>query len=369
MSDGTLIPGAIGRLTASASNAAATVRIPGYIASTGKLATFTPDQIANGANAVDGPSSSTDNAIARFDLTTGKLLQNSAATIADTTGALTIPGTTNQFVLGTTNTTTISSTAPAASRTVTIPDALTNSNVLLSEGAQTINGIQTFGAINNSKATNAITAFATGGQSSAVALTSDFNTITVCATAADSVKLPTAVAGMRIVVANAGAAYASVFPISGDAIDSLAVNTSVSLPTGSSLTFICTVAGTWKSSPVFIMPAKYTTGTTTTTFAAGQCTGAAHVVYANTQATPGSIAFRTASEMFIDNPSARVGLSYLLTISNAQGTGTLTVTGGAAGITLTGTATIAINTSRTFVVTYTSASALVIQNVNINTFS
>lgn len=52
--------------------------------------------------------------------------------------------TTNQLVLGVTNTTTISSTAPAASRTVTIPDAGANSNVVLSEGTATINGVKTF---------------------------------------------------------------------------------------------------------------------------------------------------------------------------------------------------------------------------------
>lgn len=41
---------------------------------------------------VVGPASSTDNAAARFDLTTGKLLQNSALLIADTTGALSRSG-------------------------------------------------------------------------------------------------------------------------------------------------------------------------------------------------------------------------------------------------------------------------------------
>ena len=222
---------------------------------------------------------------------------------------------------------------------------------------------------NRLKATNAITALAGGGQGSATALTSDINTITTCVTAADSVKLPTAVAGMLVVVNNAGATYANVFPVTGGIIDALAANTAVSLPAGSSLTFTCTVAGTWKSSPVAVQGTKYTTGTTTTTFAAGQCTGAHHAIYANTQGTPGSIAFRTAAQMFADDPSARVSGAYLLTISNAQGTGVLTVTGGASGITLTGTPTIAINTSRTFTVTYTSATALVIQNVNINTFS
>jgi hypothetical protein len=39
---------------------------------------------------VDGPASSTDNAIARFDATTGRLLQDSSVTIADN-GAITAP--------------------------------------------------------------------------------------------------------------------------------------------------------------------------------------------------------------------------------------------------------------------------------------
>ena len=37
---------------------------------------------------VDGPASATDNAVARFDGTTGKLIQNSVVTIDDTTGAI-----------------------------------------------------------------------------------------------------------------------------------------------------------------------------------------------------------------------------------------------------------------------------------------
>lgn len=212
-------------------------------------------------------------------------------------------------------------------------------------------------------ATNSITAFATGGQGSAVALTTTLNRIGTCATDGDSVKLPAATAGLVLYITNAGVAYANVFPATGEIIDTLAANTAVSLPAGSRATFTCSVAGTWMSGGIVAKAAKYTTNTTTTTFAAGQCSGAAFVVYNNTQGTPGSIAFRTAAQMFADDPYARVGGSYILRIKNGQGTGTLTVTGGATGITLTGTATIGINTFRDFVVTYTSASALVIQSV------
>jgi len=41
---------------------------------------------------VEGPASSTDNAIARYDSTTGGLIQDSLITIADTTGDITTPG-------------------------------------------------------------------------------------------------------------------------------------------------------------------------------------------------------------------------------------------------------------------------------------
>ncbi len=253
--------------------------------------------------------------------------------------------------------------------TLTIPDPVSaTANYVLSEGAATINGVKTFGALNLHKATNAISAFATGGQTSATALTSTINSITVCATAGDSVKLPTATAGSIVQVSNLGAAYANVFPASGDLINALAANAALALPVGGSLFFSCAVTGSWKSSGRNVPDAKFTTNTTTTTFTAGELTGAPFVNYTNTQGTPGSIATRTATQMFADDPNAWVGNSYLLRITNGQGTGILTVTAGS-GVTLTGTATIALNTWRDFVVTYTSATALVMQNIATGTFS
>lgn len=63
---------------------------------------------------VVGPASSTDNAIVRFDGTTGKLVQNSAVTVADTTGNIT-GGAYNKVTI----------TAPATSATLTIADGKT----------------------------------------------------------------------------------------------------------------------------------------------------------------------------------------------------------------------------------------------------
>ncbi len=142
MSDGIIMAGAVGRLKAATSVDGSTNYIPVYQG--GHMVKATANQIASGADAVDGPASSTDNAIARFDSTTGKIIQNSATTVADTTGAISIPGTTNQLVLGTTNTITISAVAPAASRVVSIQDPGASADLVATAGTQTIGGAKTF---------------------------------------------------------------------------------------------------------------------------------------------------------------------------------------------------------------------------------
>jgi hypothetical protein len=234
--------------------------------------------------------------------------------------------------------------------------------------ATTIAGTPSYTGLPRHLATNAITAFATGGQTNATALTSTINRVTTCATAHDSVKLPTSVAGMIISVVNDGATALDVYPVTGDLIGTLAANVPVTIPVGRESIFSCAVAGTWSEKRPALVVAQFATGTTTTTFAAGQLTGAEFVTYTNTQGTPGSIATRTATQMFQDDPQARVGGTYVLRIVNGQGTGTLTVTAGT-GVTLTGTMTVAVNTTRDFIVTYTSATALTIQNIGTGTFS
>ena len=74
---------------------------------------------------MNGPASATDNAIARYDGTSGKLIQNSAATIADSTGDITA-GAYNKVTI----------TAPATGSTLTIANGktLTASNTLTFTG-------------------------------------------------------------------------------------------------------------------------------------------------------------------------------------------------------------------------------------------
>jgi hypothetical protein len=92
---------------------------------------------------------------------------------------------------------------------------------------------------------NAITARAGGGQALATALTARANRITVCATIADSVKLPLATVGARVTVFNKGAQSCNVFPQTGQFINALAVNTAYALAATKGAEFFCMVAGTW----------------------------------------------------------------------------------------------------------------------------
>ncbi len=71
--------------------------------------------------------------------------------------------------------------------------------------------------------------------------------------------------------------------------------------------------------------------------------------------------------MFADQGNVQPGDKYLLRIINTSG-GTTTVVAGS-GVTLTGTATLATNTTRDFVVTFTSATALTMQSVGVGTIS
>lgn len=115
-------------------------------------------------------------------------------------------------------------------------------------GAWFANGLGTgySGSFETMSYVNGITAFAGGGQGSAVLLTAMMNRVTTVGTAADSVKLPPAVAGLQIMAANAAASNSmNVFPSSGDAINALGANAAYAQAAGKAATFYCVNAGTW----------------------------------------------------------------------------------------------------------------------------
>lgn len=110
--------------------------------------------------------------------------------------------------------------------------------------------------------------------------------------------------------------------------------------------------------------AKYTSiNVTTGSLAAGVLTGADRVFVLSTNATPGAQLVRTAAQMLADFTGAVVGQTYTARIINS-GAGTLTLTTDAgATVTLTGTMTVAQNTWRDFIITFTSSTTVTIVSV------
>lgn len=118
-----------------------------------------------------------------------------------------------------------------------------------------------------------------------------------------------------------------------------------------------------------LTPAKYSTGALeSAAIPAANLVGADSVIYDNTGTTPGNLQFPTAAALVAALPAAlRVaGYSYNLGIRNSSGSAnTATITTNT-GITLTGTMTIAQSTTRNFVVTLTSTSAVTVQSVGLS---
>lgn len=83
-------------------------------------------------------------------------------------------------------------------------------------------------------------------QGTATALVSNINNVTVVAAAADGVRLPTAVAGMRILVRNTDAADTlKIYPATGGQINALGSNAAYSLTAGSTIELMATTATQW----------------------------------------------------------------------------------------------------------------------------
>lgn len=94
--------------------------------------------------------------------------------------------------------------------------------------------------------TTGITAFSTGGQTNALALTSMLNRLNTVAAQGDSVRLPTANPGMMVVIDNQGAFAAQVFGAGTDTINGIATATGISQGVKTVATYVCFVAGNWE---------------------------------------------------------------------------------------------------------------------------
>ena len=90
-----------------------------------------------------------------------------------------------------------------------------------------------------------LTAAPGGGQAGALPLTSEMNRLAVVATVGDSVALPKSVAGLTILIENAGVNAAQVYGAGSDTINAVATGTGVSQMASSVVLYTCYSPGAW----------------------------------------------------------------------------------------------------------------------------
>lgn len=87
---------------------------------------------------------------------------------------------------------------------------------------------------------------AAGGQAGATALASDMHVVGT-ANVNDGVRLPAALPGEIVFVANQTAVSINVFPATGEQVDAGGANTAKALAAGKNAIYVCAVAGLWRS--------------------------------------------------------------------------------------------------------------------------
>jgi len=168
-------------------------------------------------------------------LTLGGTSQTGTITVGQSTGAQTLNLGTGATTSGTTKTVNIGTAGVSGSTTnINIGSAVSGAT-----SRTTINGIII-------ESISAAVSAAGSTQGTATALVSSINNVTVVAASADGVILPTAVAGMRLLIRNSDSADTlKIYPATGAQINALGNNASFSLAAGSTTEIFATTTTQW----------------------------------------------------------------------------------------------------------------------------
>lgn len=176
-------------------------------------------------------------------------------------GALNIGGTSNfqsvnaggTMALGT-GTTTVThtfgagATASGSTKTVNIGTAGVSGSTTTIAIGSAVSGANSSTTLNGLVINSISAAVSAAGstQGTATALMANINNVTTVAAAADGVRLPTAVAGMRILVRNSDSADTlKIYPATGGQINALGSNAAFSLTAGSTIELFASTATQW----------------------------------------------------------------------------------------------------------------------------
>lgn len=212
------------------------------------------------------------------------------------------------------------------------------------------------------------TARAGGGQGSATLITTDFTNVTTVATAGDSVKLPTAAAGLIYTVANNGATTLTLYPNTSDTIDGGSVNAGISVPPKSVVTLTAINATDWKTNTNRVGLPNIKRGVETAINSTGSVTAAQLVggLITSTSAAATVITLPTATNLAAAL-GATQGTYFDFEVDNSNGANsvTLQVASGIQAITpaITGGGSLVVSTANLighFRITFTSATTAII---------
>jgi hypothetical protein len=203
-------------------------------------------------------------------------------------------------------------------------------------------------------------------QGTATVITADNNYITTCASGA-GVILPSGEISQSTNIFNNGLNSLAVYPPVGGMLGSLPINTPSYIASGQSAEYFYSSALNSSYAGNTPLPAtQYTSiASGNGTLSAGNMEGAAFCALLTSGAT--ALTTRTAAQLFAVIPHAVIGISWIVRVINTNGS-TLTLTMDAS-ITATGTLTIATNTYRDFIVTFTSATAATMKQIGTGTTS
>jgi hypothetical protein len=186
---------------------------------------------------------------------TNQTTANTSICTAQTTGTLTIGGTaqTGTITVGqSTAAQTLNlgtgATANATTKTINIGTAGVSGSTTNVNIGSAVSGATSNTTVNGFLVNSISAAVAAAGanQANATALVSNINNVTVVATNADGVRLPTAIAGIRILIRNSDAADTlKIYPATGDQIDALGTNASYSLAAGSTIELFASTTTQW----------------------------------------------------------------------------------------------------------------------------
>lgn len=165
----------------------------------------------------------------------GTLTSTSTTTLATSTAAQTVSLGAGATVSGSTKAINIGTSGVSGSTTtISIGSAVSGATSTTTLSGLVIDSISA--AVSAAGAT----------QATATALVSNINNVTVVAAAADGVRLPTAVAGMRILVRNTDAADTlKIYPATGGQINALGANAAYSLVAGLTIELFASTATQW----------------------------------------------------------------------------------------------------------------------------